>query len=128
MSDSSIDCDVVQGEELRFSQEIKKLIWKRANDRCEVCGIMALHHQIHHRRPRGMGGSKDPISGSAANGVLVHPTCHARIESNREEALGNGWLVLQGHDPATVPFRKVFGWVLLHHDGTTSMSSEDGLV
>jgi 5-methylcytosine-specific restriction protein A len=105
---------------MKFSPEVKKAIIKRSNDRCEVCGSVANYNQIHHRRPRGMGGSKDPLCGSAANGIFVHPSCHAMIESNREQAYKKGWLVHQGHDPAYVPIKKYSGWVLLNHDGTSS--------
>lgn len=105
---------------MKFTDKTRRLIQERANDRCEICGARALNHQIHHRRPRGMGGSKDKASGTPANGIWVHPSCHARIESNREEALSNGWLVRQGKNPAETPFRRYDRWVILNEDGSMS--------
>jgi 5-methylcytosine-specific restriction protein A len=114
-------CGCLDGQEMKFSKETKEIIKNRANERCEICGSYAIAQQIHHRRPRGMGGSKDPLCGSPANGVLVHPWCHASIEQNRTQAIEKGWLVSQGHDPSFVPFKKYFAWVLLKHDGTQSI-------
>lgn len=84
-----------------------------------------MYHQIHHRRPRGMGGSSDDACGTAANGIWVHPNCHGKIESNREQAYMKGWLVRQGHDPAAVPFKRYDKWVLLLPDGTMEQSPPD---
>jgi len=106
-------------EVMKFSPAVQEIIRKRAKDRCEVCTALAMYHQIHHRRPRGMGGSKDPMTGSAANALWVHPHCHARIESNREEAYERGWLVRQGMDPSTIPVKMGMLWYLLSEDGTT---------
>src|SRR6056300_1190773 len=74
--------------------------------------------QIHHRKPRGMGGTKDPASRSAANGLLVHFRCHERIERNREESYAFGWLVLQTQDSHETPVRLHHGWFLLNDDGS----------
>lgn len=106
---------------MKFSDKTRDLIRKRAKDKCEVCGSLALYHQVHHRRPRGMGGTKDAVAGCAANGVWVHPHCHAMIESNRADALEKGWLVSQSQDPRKVPFKKHDGWAVLHEDGTYTM-------
>lgn len=110
---------------MEFSEKVRNLIRARAKDRCEVCGSLALYHQIHHRRPRGMGGSSDEACGTAANGIWVHPSCHNRIESNREQAILKGWLVPQGKNPAEVPFKKYNQWVLLLEDGTMRPSPKD---
>jgi 5-methylcytosine-specific restriction protein A len=113
---------------VKFTDDVRKVIQSRAKDRCEICGSLALYHQIHHRRPRGMGGSKDPVVGSAANGIWVHPHCHSKIESERERARENGWLVPQASDPSKVPFKKYNGWVMLNEDGTyTMVKSPDNL-
>lgn len=112
-------------EEVKFTDEVRKQIQERSKGRCEVCGSLALYHQIHHRRPRGMGGSTDEACGTAANGIWVHPSCHQKIESNREQALLKGWLVPQGQNPAEVPFKKYNQWVLLGDDGTISPSPQD---
>lgn len=65
-----------------------------------------------------MGGSKDPLTNSPANGVLLCPDCHRFIESHREKALTLGWLVRQGVDPQTVPvYYHGSRWALLTIDG-----------
>lgn len=102
---------------MKFTDKVREQIRERAKDRCEKCGSLALYHQIHHRRPRGMGGSKDPDTGSPANGLWVHPACHAKIESNREESLEAGYLVRQGVDPTAVPVKIGISWYLLDHQG-----------
>lgn len=112
---------------MKFTDKVRKQIETRSKGRCEVCGSLALYHQIHHRRPRGMGGSTDEACGTAANGIWVHPGCHAKIESNREQALAKGWLVPQGKNPAEVPFKKYNQWVLLLDDGTMVPSPQDSL-
>lgn len=83
-----------------------------------MCGLPVTNGQIHHRRPRGMGGSKLPDTGGAANGVLLHMRCHERAESNRHWARGDGWLVAQGADPEAHPVRMWSGWTWLKADGS----------
>jgi len=104
--------------QMKFSQEVQELIKDRSQGKCEMCGSKVLQYQIHHRRPRGMGGSKVSVVGSAANGVLLHPKCHTHIELNRNEARDNGWLVQQSFDPTVVPFKRFNGWVTFSEDGT----------
>ena len=104
-------------KEMKFSTKTQQLVSKRAHNYCELCGQIATYHQFHHRRPRGMGGSRNPVTGSASNALLLHPACHVMVESNREAALENGWLVRQGIDPATCPVKLHNGWFLLSEDG-----------
>lgn len=106
----------------------------RAMGCCEMCGtplITFSHagdrtsyrpHSIHHRQPRGMGGTSRPEINSPANLLLVCGTgttgCHGWIESNRAEAYTNGLLVGAGADPAEVPLLLEGGdWYLHDHDG-----------
>lgn len=74
---------------------------------CIRCGS-TRDLQLHHRRPRASGGTVRPDANSCVNLLTVCSECHQRIESNRTEALDNGWLVRQNADPAQVP-------VLIHH-------------
>lgn len=68
-----------------------------------------------------MGGSKDPLTNTPANGAWLCPDCHRFIESHREKALSLGWLVPQGIDPQTVPvFYHGSEYVYLTIDGYTS--------
>lgn len=79
--------------------------------------VMFEHPQIHHRKPRGMGGTKNPESRSASNGLYVHFKCHEKIERNRADAYETGFLVHQYEDPKEVPVRRIDDWVLLDDDG-----------
>ena len=96
------------------STRTKQLVTDRAGYCCEICGL-ALHdglvwreaHSFHHRRPRGMGGTRDKAANSPANLLLLCGSgvtgCHGRIERERSTAYIYGWLVRQGDDPAQAP-------------------------
>lgn len=69
-----------------------------------------------------MGGSKDPVTNSAANLLRLCGSgttgCHGYIEANRSEALRLGHLVRQGQNPADVPVLLLqHGWCLLDNAG-----------
>lgn len=82
---------------------IRALVKAREDDACAICGRRTAPFQIHHRRPRGIGGTRRLDTNSPANLVLLDD-CHAGIESHRTVAYLNGWLVPQQADPALVPF------------------------
>lgn len=67
-----------------------------------------------------MGGSKADDTNTAANCVLLCPSCHGEVESDRVEALRWGWLVRQGCDPAFVPVFRRGKWVRLNKEGGLS--------
>lgn len=108
---------------MKFTETVRNQIKERSKQRCEVCTAYAFHAQIHHRKPRGMGGSKDPVSGSAANGLWVHPACHSKIESQRSWAFDRGYLVKQSDDPRTAPIKINGLWWLLDEEGNRKPSS-----
>lgn len=103
-----------------FTEKTRDMIRMRSGHRCEICGarIPKGEGQVHHRQPRGMGGTDDPGKESVVNGLFVHPGCHRKIELNRTRALESGWLVRQSDDPGKVPVRLFDGWWLLNADGT----------
>ena len=104
---------------MKFSTRTREIIKNRANGSCEVCGMtLRIYAQIHHRRPRGMGGTKQAATASAANGLYIHQKCHETIERNRATGLRKGWLVSQSDDPVQVPVQLWYGWHLLNDDGT----------
>lgn len=106
---------------MKFSETTKLLVLERAKGKCELCGLPASNFQLHHRRPRGMGGSKKKETGDAANALLVHSKCHAWIESNRKQAMEFGYLVSQYANPKDVPLLRSQEWVLLSEDGSFSV-------
>jgi predicted HNH restriction endonuclease len=90
------------------------LVYERASHSCEVCTCAVgdrrgIDHHIHHRRPRGAGGSRRPDTNQPQNLLLLCPDCHLDIETHRGVAQSMGWLLTQQDDPARVA-------VLVHRD------------
>lgn len=85
-----------------FSSQVRAVIHERSDRWCERCGG-ERGWELHHRRPRGAGGSRRPETNEASNGLNLCGACHRRIESNRTEAYEHGWLVHQTDDPREVP-------------------------
>lgn len=65
--------------------------------------VEADGYSIHHRRPRGMGGSRLTDTNQPQNLLTLCGSgttgCHGRVESNRAWAIEHGLLVRQGDDP-----------------------------
>lgn len=53
-----------------------KLIFERANQRCEWCGDRTDHPEVHHIEPRSEGGSNHE-----SNLIVLCPTCHRKADS-----------------------------------------------
>lgn len=101
------------------SGAVRLLVIGRAAGCCEVCGVLLAwfdpggevtftsDYSIHHRQPRGTGGTRNTTVNTPANLMLLHGTgttgCHGLVESQRALAYTNGWLVRRPTDPATVP-------------------------
>jgi 5-methylcytosine-specific restriction enzyme A len=111
-----------------FSREVRDLVAQRATEDLDaqfvVCEVMAACpgravalYDLHHRRCRGAGGSKRPETNQAANALAVCRDCHRLIESQREIAYANGWLVKQQHTPAEIPVLRRHVWVVLDNEG-----------
>lgn len=102
-----------------FPPNVVDIITARSNGHCEVmangCRLRAV--QLHHRRPRGMGGTRRASTNTAAAGLHVCQHCHAYIERWRTWALEHGYLVSQHRDPAEVRVFRRSAWVLLTNDG-----------
>lgn len=100
--------------------QVRKTVTDRAGGACELC-FRPDANNVHHRRPRGMGGSKlgwidEPenllfLCGSGTTG------CHGFIESRRAASYQLGWLLRVGFVPAHVPYCDLTGqWWLLTED------------
>jgi hypothetical protein len=89
---------------------IRHMLACRSGNRCEICGQplgAGREGSVHHRQPRGMGGTSDLAvhslerlllgCGGHLGGVLG---CHGLIEKNRAWAYRFGYLV-----PHSVPGR-----------------------
>ncbi len=112
-----------------FSAATVALIWKRDRGCCAWCGLRIRGDRgsdwsVHHREPRGMGGSRRPHVSGAANGVLLHGSgttgCHGKVEADRAKALELGFLVsrIGVRRPAEVEIKHaVHGMVLMVDEG-----------
>lgn len=84
-----------------FTPAVARRIWDRDKGCCFLCGRTLLWHErgyawsIHHRRPRGAGGTRRVMT--AANGLILcgHGTsgCHGWVERFRETATAMGLLI-----------------------------------
>ena len=100
-----------------FPKAVRDQVIARASGYCERCGKLSFRYEIHHRRPRGMGGSKAADTNTAANALFVCADCHREIEADRKAALKFGWLVRQGQEPAEVKVFRRGTWVQLNNEG-----------
>jgi len=111
-----------------FTMATRRLILERDGAACVLCG-KAYHpafDSIHHRQARGMGGSKDPSTNGAANGIVLCGSGttghHGWVESHRAEALALGLLVSrhgrQCPDEVPVSFDGGRTWLYLADDGS----------
>lgn len=97
--------------------DVRVVVRARAGRKCECCGVVALCI-LHHRRPKGMGGSNATDRHSPQNLVSICHSCHDYIHRSGDTAVyDNGWLVKQGANPARIP-------VTLHDDRTVFLSSD----
>ena len=108
----------------KMSEEAVNLVKSRAGWACEHCGTQSsLRWSIHHRKPRGMGGSKDLLANKAANLLLLCGSgtegCHGWVESNRTKSYELGLLVHTWETSSEVPV-EVFGY------GSCMLSNEGG--
>lgn len=88
------------------------LVIRRDLGRCARCGRLVIHGvrgidwSVHHRRPRGSGGTSLTWVNLAGNLVLLCGSgvtlCHGWVESHRDIARRHGFLVaLNGRDIAS---------------------------
>jgi hypothetical protein len=81
-----------------FPQKVIDQIDDRSMGWCEICGTHRVREH-HHRRPRGMGGSRREDTNRASNGLGLCSGCHSMVERHRDVAEMHGWIVKQGNDP-----------------------------
>lgn len=103
-----------------FPAKVRALITER-DEGCVICGNPGTN--IHHRHPRGMGGSKAAWINRPSNGILLCGSgttgCHGHVETNRAWAVQHGYLVRHGVQlPVNIPVAHVrHGLVFLTDDG-----------
>lgn len=107
-----------------FSPATRKAICERAGDRCEVCRVAAVA-QLHHRRPRGAGGTKRASTALASNGLALCGPCHHWCEMNRTESMKLGYLVSQYWEPSNVAVCLDGRFVFLTDSGAYEIPAEE---
>lgn len=116
-----------------FGSDVLDVIHLRGMGRCEIAaaGCNLYVDDVHHRRPRGMGGTRRLDTNTAANGLSACRTCHRHVESHRAWAYVNGFLLHQHQDPLQVPVwwrcvttRAGKQWRFLDNDGGVLVSRD----
>ena len=97
------------GKQTGANNAVRLRIIERAFFECENCGTNNFDFgiSIHHRKPRGMGGTKKTEINDPSNLLLLCGSgttgCHGWIESHRTESYEKGLLVKQNDNPEDVP-------------------------
>lgn len=96
----------------------RRTVLARSAGLCERCArwLANIPADIHHRRPRGMGGTSKPEIHQPANLLALCRDCHRWVEENRALALEQGWLISQ-HDtrePYEIPIYAHGSWYLVN--------------
>lgn len=112
-----------------FSGKVAGLIIARDQGACAFpgCGKHVTHlergsgfgYALHHRRPKGMGGSGVSWINEPANGVVLCEEHHRAVHADPEGSYSSGFLVKRGIQRADeVSIRHgLYGLVLLTDDG-----------
>lgn len=87
----------------------------RSGGLCEVCG--GEGSDVHHRKPRKAGGTRDVSINALSNLTLLCRRDHARVESERSLSYENGWLVHSWDESGLVPFLRLGRFVLFDDEG-----------
>lgn len=103
------------------SPEVRAIVQSRLDGMCLRC-LRRPGEQIHHRIPRGMGGTRDPDVNHPPNLVWICGDCHRWIESYRDAAREDGWLVWRFIDPEGRPL------ITLHHSMMIMLAKDGSMV
>lgn len=113
---------------MKVTQRQRLAVITRDESRCARCrkGVGNIPSSVHHRKPRGMGGTSDPRCNDYRNLVLLCGTgttgCHGWVEYHRADAYDEGWL-LRSYDELNYPAMRTDGaWLTLTRDGRSFTS------
>jgi hypothetical protein len=89
----------------------RQIVQGRAFGRCERCLKATLCGHLHHRRPKGLGGSKAPDRHDVSNLVYLCPEDHQWAHGNPMAAAAAGFIVPRssGNSPLQVPITDLAG-------------------
>lgn len=98
---------------LKVESYTRLVVLHRAKFACERCKSVQNSINIHHRTPRGMGGTRVKEINEPANLIVLCGSgttgCHGWVESNRKEAFDLGLLVRRGQNAEVIPFTDIKG-------------------
>lgn len=113
--------------------KIRERVHSRDGRFCARCdrSIVDYPASIHHRFPRRMGGTKNPLSNDLRNLVTLCGSgttgCHGWVESHRAEAVSQGWLI-HGYADLDEPMQRLDGLLMqLYANGVRAESAADTL-
>jgi hypothetical protein len=113
---------------MNITATTKSTVEQRSGGVCELCGC-APASNIHHRRARGMGGTRRAVHTAS---WLLHlcgsgtTGCHGYIEAHPTISYGKGWKLRQHQTPSTAPVELAGKWVTLTDDGKIHPWAWDG--
>lgn len=104
--------------------ESQQIVRERDFELCVICA--APMQEIHHRRPRGMGGaSRSREIHSPASLLSLCAIHHAKVESHRSWAISQGYLLRDGQDPTVISLNYRGKLATLDNDGGIEIWDDD---
>lgn len=102
----------------QIPKQNRQTVQGRAFGRCERCLKATLCGHLHHRRPKGLGGSKRSDRHDVSNLVYLCPEDHSWAHNNPLDAIAAGYLVPRssGMSPLAVPIKDLSGQTLFLDD------------
>lgn len=92
-----------RGRPVDIPESIRRQVLARDGKACARCGvsIIGIPYSLHHRKPRSQGGEHTTVNLVTLCGMGGDTRrCHGHVESQREQAREDGWLVPRAVDPA----------------------------
>lgn len=82
---------------------VKRVVRSRDNSRCQKCQKNLKTPDVHHRKPKQMGGSDSGTTYGLANLVSLCRNCHSWAHENPIAAMDLGLLLSQSVEPEEEP-------------------------
>lgn len=103
----------------------RQTVLARAGWRCERCLSLPIDH-VHHRRPKGSGGTSLEWVDAPANLVALCRQCHEWAHAHPREARESGWLISKwGGMADSVPLTDLSGVTVWLTDDGSRLTSVD---